>query len=174
MSPRSVLAVFLIPVVLSVALGSSVLAQILQEPGRELDMSPGSSSHGTGDAAEEAVRVDVTFHVAPDSIPARDRSTTVEFGLDWSGGALQSDAHSIEIMVHRSEYDCSDLEITVYDLNSLPKRAIADSDLPDGCVDMHLLIPVAGSETAGWYELAAEVKGSYSNPPISIQLALPG
>ena len=48
MASKRVFIVFILPVILSIIIGSAVLSDVLQKPGRELNMWPMSNSEGTG------------------------------------------------------------------------------------------------------------------------------
>lgn len=70
--PRSVIFIMVLPVAFSVAFGSAVMADILQQPGRDLNMWPGAShddSHGSmsviGLASTYSVSEPVRVQVAP-------------------------------------------------------------------------------------------------------------
>jgi len=89
MVTRLVYVVFVLPIVLSIIFGSIVLADVLQEPDRKLNMWP-TSSNGTSSTltAIEIIGLEKQYSV----------STPVQ----------------IQIQVNDPSFDCGDLYITIY------------------------------------------------------------
>ncbi|MCV0399830.1 MAG: hypothetical protein K5785_07540 [Nitrosarchaeum sp.] len=124
--------VFLLPVIFSIVFGSAVMADVLQEPGRELNMWPTGGSHS------KSIQI----------IGLAQQYTT-------------SSPVKIMISVTDDSFDCGDLYITIYDSNrnvvsqnGFLEQCFASNnvDLPTGDDFSETL------STAGSYELVAEMK----------------
>ena len=128
--------VFLLPVILSLSLGSFVLGEVLQEPDRELNMW----QFETGPVSSGAIKIS---------------------GLEKE--YTTAEPIEIEISVSDSAFDCGDLYITIYDLDQTPKQAVTQSGFFGQCFDKNNgILPVDDefSETvddAGQYEIMIEI-----------------
>ena len=90
MVTRLVYVVFILPIILSITFGSIVLADVLQEPGRELNMWPNGSINKT-----------------------ISNVTSIEIiGLEKQYTA--SNPVQIQVKVDDASFDCGDLYITIY------------------------------------------------------------
>ena len=90
MASKRVFIVFVLPVILSVILGSAVLSDVLQKPGRELNMWPMSYSEGVGTLSSPIEIIGLS----------KQYSTT--------------EPVEIQVKVTDSSFSCGDLYITVY------------------------------------------------------------
>ena len=90
MVTRLVYIVFILPIILSIIFGSIVLADVLQEPGRELNMWPNGPTNST--------------------IPTVTSITIVGLEKQYT----TSTPVQIQVKVDDSSFDCGDLYITIY------------------------------------------------------------
>jgi len=93
MASKRVFFVFVLPVILSLIFGGAVLADILQKPGRELNMMPSTNfetgtSHNTSNAPIEII------------------------GL--AGQYTTSTPVKIQVQVNDSSFSCGDLYVTIF------------------------------------------------------------
>lgn len=93
MTSKRVFIVFILPVILSIIIGSAVLSDVLQKPGRELNMWPGSAS-------------------SPD-IGGSSSSSSIEI-IGLSQQYSTSQPIEIQVKIDDSSFDCGDLYITIY------------------------------------------------------------
>jgi hypothetical protein len=106
MVTRLVYVVFILPIILSITFGSIVLADVLQEPGRELNMWPNGSTN----------RIIST--------------TSIEIiGLEKQYAT--SNPVQIQVKVDDTSFDCGDLYITIY--SSGKSMPIAQSGFLEQC-----------------------------------------
>ena len=91
MASKRVFIVFVLPVILSIIIGSAVLSDVLQKPGRELNMWPMSNSEGIG-----------TSHISPIEI------------IGLSKQYSTTEPVEIQVKVGDSSFSCGDLYITIY------------------------------------------------------------
>ena len=137
---------FILPIVISLFFGSFVMAEVLKEPDRSLNMWQFNFS---------------------------------EPGLVQSGGIKLtglltkysvSQAIEIQVSINDSKFDCGDLYITIYDLNTKPKQVVTQSGYFDQCFSKNnSLLPLDDkfSETiddVGQYEIVIEMNDqAYKN-----------
>ncbi|CAD6368936.1 conserved exported hypothetical protein [metagenome] len=88
MATRLVYVVFILPIVLSIAFGSIVMADVLQSPGRELNMWPVHSGNASNDKSITIIGLEKQYTV----------SSPIE----------------IQVTVNDSIFDCGDLYVTIY------------------------------------------------------------
>jgi len=88
MATRLVYVVFILPIVLSIAFGSIVMADVLQSPGRELNMWPVHSGNTPNDKSITIIGLEKQYTV----------SSPIE----------------IQVTVNDSVFDCGDLYVTIY------------------------------------------------------------
>jgi len=133
--------VFLFPVIASIGFGVFVLADILQEPNRDLNMWPFGDlvkpPTQTGDAEIKIQELLKTYSV----------STPIE----------------VKILVSNPDFDCGDLYITIYDTKTSPKQVIVQNGFFSQCFsDRNLTLPIDDAfsekiDKAGEYEIVAEM-----------------
>ena len=145
MATRGVLyAVFVLPVIFSIVFGSVVMADVLQEPDRELKMWRDGSSASSHDKSIQIIGL------------AQQYSTS---------GTVK-----ILVSVNDISFDCGDLYITIY---SSDKTVVTQSGFLDQCFAKNKSqLPMGDefSETvdiAGQYELVAEMRDSAQKDTIS-------
>ena len=132
--------VFILPVIFSLFLGTFVMAEVLKDPSRDLNVLQFEFSEFKSFQTES---------------------------LKISGLANEySKSESIEIKVSVTDpiFDCGDLYITIFDLNSAPKQAVTQSGFFEQCYGKNnLLLPIDDEfsetiDTAGQYEIQIEMK----------------
>ena len=140
MASKRIFVVFVLPVIFSIAFGSAVMGDILQEPDRELNMIPskpslGGSSHG-----------------------GSSHSSDIEIiGLLKSYST--SEPVDIFVQVSDSHFDCGDLYVTIYS----GEDVVTQSGFLEQCfAEKNALIPIGDKfsqiiDTAGSYEVVAQM-----------------
>ncbi len=137
MATRRVFIVFVLPVIFSIVVGSAVLAGILQQPDRELNMWPMSHS------------IEVGSHNSPIEI------------IGLSKQYLTTEPVEIQIQVNDSSFDCGDLYVTVY--LSGRNTVITQGGFLEQCFESgNAIIPVGGEfseivDTPGSYDIEAQM-----------------
>lgn len=133
--------VFLFPVVASVAFGVFVLANVLQDPNRELNMWPFG----------ELVKPPTQIGDAEIKIQELLKTYSVSMPIE------------VKILVSNLDFDCGDLYITIYDTKTSPKQVIAQNGFFSQCFsDRNLSLPIDDTfsekiDKAGEYEIVAEM-----------------
>ena len=141
--------VFLFPVITSLALGSFVMAEVLSEPERELNMWPFKTS-GTNKVQSDSIKII--------SLQQEYSSTT---------------PINIQVSVTDPAFDCGDLYITIYDLNSSPKQVVTQSGYFGQCFQKeNLMLPVDDEflekiNDSGQYEIVAEINDKHYKKTIT-------
>lgn len=134
MASKITFIVFVLPVILSIAFGSVVMGDVLQEPDRELNMMPSMSY--SGDSHDSDIKI---------------------IGLSKSYSS--SEPVEVSIEVKDSSFDCGDLYITIYS----GKDVITQGGFFEQCFDeRNELIPVGDEfskiiDTPGSYQIVAEM-----------------
>lgn len=133
--------VFILPVVVSLFFGTFVMAEVLKEPERELNMWPFKFSTGGGIVYSEGMKITGLL---------KQYST--------------SQAIKIEISILDPTFDCGDLYITIYDLGSPSKQVVTQSGYFDQCFQKNnQILPIDDEfsetiENPGQYEILIEMK----------------
>lgn len=137
MATKRVFVVFILPVIFSIIVGSAVLSDILQQPGRELNMWPMSYSEGN---------------------PSH--SSTIEI-IGLSKQYITTEPIEIQVKINDSSFSCGDLYITIY--SSGKSDAITQSGFSEQCFESgNKIIPVGEQfskivDTPGSYEIVTEM-----------------
>ena len=141
--------VFLLPIVFSFVFGGAVLAQVLQEPDRELNMMQFGSS-GTGIISNKSIQI---------------------LGLESQYST--SEPVTVQIAVSDDSFDCGDLYITIY--HSTTKEVVTQSGFFDQCFAKSNSVLPMGDEfseivdEAGSYEIKVDVSDKSQKDSISIK-----
>ena len=136
MASKGTLVVFVLPIIFSISFGSAVMGDILQEPGRELNMMP-SMSYSGGSYS----------HVSDIEI------------IGLSKLYSTSEPVEISIKVGNSSFDCGDLYVTIYS----GKDVVTQGGFFEQCFDKrNELIPIGDKfskviDTPGSYKIVAEM-----------------
>ncbi len=145
----AVYVVFLLPVIVSIIFGSLVMAEILKEPGRELNIWQFKSSD--------------SYNVSSDSVRI--------LGLE-SEYSTNSEI-KIQVTIDDRIFDCGDLYITINNIDQTPKKAVTQSGFFGQCFDRNSsILPVDDEfseiiETPGNYEVVIEVVDKHNKNTIS-------
>ena len=137
MASKRIFIVFVLPVIFSIAFGSAVMGDILQEPDRELNMMPSMSFSGVSHA---------------------DSSSHIEI-IGLSKSYSTSEPVEISVQVSDSHFDCGDLYVTIYS----GKDVVTQGGFFEQCFDKrNELIPIGEKfskviDTAGTYKIVAEM-----------------
>ena len=107
MVSRKVFVVFVLPVILSLIFGSTVLAEVLQKPDRELNMWPMNSTEDTSNDAEIEI---------------------VGLSKQYS----TSEPIEITVIINDLSFNCGDLYVTIY---SSANDAIAQDGFFEQCFE---------------------------------------
>jgi len=138
MASKRVFIVFILPVILSIIIGSAVLFDVLQKPGRELNMWPMSDSEGVG-----------TSHSSPIEI------------IGLSKQYSTTEPVEIQVKVGDSSFSCGDLYITIY--SSGKSDVITQGGFFEQCFESgNNIIPVGDEfskvvDTPGSYDIVTEM-----------------
>ena len=136
MVTRKVFVVYGLPVILSLIFGSAVMANILQEPNRELNMWPMYSSEGSS------------------------HNSAIEI-IGLSKQYATSEPIQITIDVNDNSFDCGDLYVTIY--TSGRSDVVTQGGFFEQCfVTGNYLLPIGDKfseivDTPGSYEIVAEM-----------------
>ena len=134
MASKKIFVVFVLPVILSIAFSSVVMADILEKPDRELDMIPSMSFSGESHGSDIEI-----------------------IGLSKSYSTSQ--AIEISVKVSDSHFDCGDLYVTIYS----GKDVVTQGGFFEQCfAERNELIPIGEKfskviDTAGSYKIVAEM-----------------
>ena len=132
MVSKRVFIVFVLPVILSIIIGSAVLSDVLQKPGRELNMWPMFNSEGMA-----------TSHISPIEI----------IGLSKQYSTIEP--IEIQVKVGDSLFSCGDLYITIY--SSEKNDVISQGGFFEQCFESrNNVIPVGGE-----FSKVIDIPGSY-------------
>jgi len=138
MASRRTFVIFVLPIILSLSLATAVMADVLDKPGREMQMWPPQSSGGHGTTYVPGP------HSSDDGILIVGLSESYKVGGQIAVGVSVSDA----------AFDCGDLYITIYDRDDavLAQGAFFEQCFADAGIDL----PVEGD-----FEAAVDSPGSY-------------
>lgn len=138
MASKQVFVVFVLPVILSVIIGSVVLFDVLQKSGGELSMWPTSISEGVGTSNNSPIEI---------------------IGLSKQYSITES--VEIQVKVGDSSFSCGDLYITIY--SSGKNDVISQSGFLEQCFESgNNIIPVGDEfskviDTPGSYDIVTEM-----------------
>jgi len=135
MASKSIFPVFVFPVILSIIIGVTVLSGVLQNPDRELNMWPISSSDGFSSNSHIQI-------------------------IGLSKQYSTSEPVDIQVKVDDSSFRCGDLYITIY--SSGKSNVITQGGFFEQCFEENNLLPIDDSfskvvETPGLYEIVIEM-----------------
>ena len=138
MASKRVFVVFILPVIFSIAFGSAVMGDILQEPDRELNMIPSMSFSGGSHGSSHDSEIEIV-------------------GLSKSYSTSQP--VEISVQVSDSKFDCGDLYVTIYS----GKDVVTQGGFFEQCFEAkNELIPIGEKfskvvDTTGSYKIVAEM-----------------
>ena len=141
--------VFLLPIVFSFVFGGAVLAQVLQEPDRELNMMQFGSS-GPGIISSKSIQI---------------------LGLESQYST--SSPITVQIAVSDDTFDCGDLYITIY--HSTTKEVVTQSGFFDQCfAKSNSVLPMGDKfsevvDEPGTYEIKVDISDKSQKDSLSIK-----
>ena len=137
MASKKIFVVFVLPVIFSVLFGTAVMSDILQKPGRELNMWPMSYSDGFSNTGVE-----------------------IEI-IGLSNQYSTSEPVEIQVKITDSSFDCGDLYVTIY--SSKNNDVVTQGGFFEQCFEIGGKILPIGDEfskvidTPGSYKLVADM-----------------
>ena len=142
-------AVFLLPIVISIAFGSYVMAEVLNEPNRELNLLPFTFPEKTVVTSIGGITLTSLQNVYSTGTP-------INIGVSISDPA----------------FDCGDLYFTLYTLNTEPKQVLTQNAFFEQCFDSDVLLPIDDEfseiiNEPGNYELVVEMHDKQYTKTIS-------
>ena len=145
MATRLVYVVFVLPIVISIAFGAVVMADVLQSPDRELNMWPmGNHNIMTNDESISIIGLEKQYSI----------STPIQ----------------IQVKVDDSQFDCGDLYVTVY---SGKQTVVTQSGFLQQCFDTNnSLLPIDDTfseiiDKPGQYDLVVKMTDQNQKSSIS-------
>ena len=145
MATRLVYVVFVLPIVISIAFGTVVMADVLQSPDRELNMWPmGNHNIMTNDESISIIGLEKQYSI----------STPIQ----------------IQVKVDDSKFDCGDLYVTVY---SGKQTVVTQSGFLQQCFDTNnSLLPIDDTfseiiDRPGQYDLVVKMTDQNQKSSIS-------
>ena len=145
MATRLVYVVFVLPIVISIAFGTVVMADVLQSPDRELNMWPmGNHNIMTNDESISIIGLEKQYSI----------STPIQ----------------IQVKVDDSQFDCGDLYVTIY---SGKQTVVTQSGFLQQCFDTNnSLLPIDDTfseiiDRPGQYNLVVKMTDQNQKSSIS-------
>ncbi|MDE1830521.1 MAG: hypothetical protein KGI25_09380 [Thaumarchaeota archaeon] len=139
--------VFLFPVVISIILGGYVLSNVLAQPDRQLNM----------------------WQFKFVSVPTQQGSPDIRI-VSLNNTYPLSAPLSFTVSVNNTLFDCGDLYMTIYNINTDPKQAVAQNAYFSQCfASTNSTLPLNGAfspviNSTGTYQIVADMKNkSYQN-----------
>jgi hypothetical protein len=146
----SAFVIYVLPIVLSVSLGTAVMAETLSSPDRELNFLQ-FGGEGYTSSSKNAISL-VGFN---DEIT---QNSNLEFSIKFSN----------------SDFNCGDLYITIYDVTTSEKQVLTQSGYLKQCfIQNNDILPVAENYSelitkSGTYEIHVEIFNEKYSENISI------
>jgi hypothetical protein len=134
------LLVFVFPVVISIIFGASVLSNVLGQPDRHLNMWQ-FVSHQPTQTGDNDIKIQNLLNSYSTFTPV-----------------------NITVLVNDTAFDCGDLYITIYDLDTSPNQAVAQNGYFSQCfAENNLILPIHDTFSqiigkSGNYEIVTEMK----------------
>lgn len=144
MATRLLYVVFVLPIVVSIAFGTVVMADVLQSPDRELNMWPMGNNIMTNDESISIIGLEKQYSI----------STPIQ----------------IQVKVDDSQFDCGDLYVTVY---SGQHTVVTQSGFLQQCFDTNnSLLPIDDTfseiiDKPGQYDLVVKMTDQNQKSSIS-------
>lgn len=138
---KIVYVVFLFPVVISIILGGYVLSNVLAQPDRQLNMWQ--------------------FNFV--SAPNQQGSPDIRIANLNNTYSLSSPL-AFTVRVNNTAFDCGDLYMTIYNINTEPKQAVAQNAYFSQCfAASNSTLPISGAfapvlNSTGTYQIEADMK----------------
>ncbi len=147
---KIVYLVFIFPITMSFIFGGYVLSDVLGQPDRQLNMLQFKFPSASIQQGDEDIRL-------------------VNFAQSYS--ALNPPSFSVR--VNDTSFDCGDLYLTVYDLDSSPRQAVAQNAYFSQCFAANnSTMPIndvfAPSVKSGHYQIVAEMMDKSNQKSINV------
>ncbi len=150
MVKASAFVIYILPIVLSVSLGTAVMAETLGSSDRELNfLQFGGEEYSSSDKSEISL-IDYTTEIA--------KNSNLEFSINFSN----------------SDFNCGDLYITIYDASTSEKEVLTQSGYLKQCfIQNNNLLPVGENYSEliskpGTYEIYVEIYDQKYSKSISM------
>jgi len=147
---KMALLVFVFPVVISIAFGVSVLSGVLVQPDRHLNMWQFVNIKLPSQTGDKDIMIQNLLNSYSTSMPV-----------------------SITVGVNNTAFDCGDLYITIYDLDTSPKQVAAQNGYFSQCfVESNSSLPIDDTfsqiiDKSGNYEIVTEMKDKNNQNTLS-------
>jgi len=135
----SAFVIYILPIILSVSLGTAVMAETLNSPDRELNFAQFDGEGHSYSSKSEISLIGFSSEIAQNS--------NIEFSIQFSN----------------SDFNCGDLYITIYDTSSSEKQVLTQSGFLKQCfIQNNNTLPVDESYSelitkSGTYEIHVEI-----------------
>ena len=146
----SAFVIYVLPIILSVSLGTAVMAETLSSPDRELNFAQfGSEGHTSSSKSEISL-------------------------TGFSNEIVQNSNIEFSIQLSNSDFNCGDLYITIYDTSSSEKQVLTQSGFLKQCfIQNNNILPVDENYSelitkSGTYEIYVEIFNETYNDSISM------
>lgn len=145
---KIIYVVFVFPIVASFIFGGYVLSDVLGQPDRKLNM--------------------LQFNFEKPVVQEGDRDIRI---VNFNGTYSLSSPPSFAVSVNNTSFDCGDLYLTIYDLDTSPKKVVVQNAYFSQCFieNKGVTLPIDDLFTpvfdkSGHYQIEAEMKDkSYQN-----------
>jgi hypothetical protein len=142
--------VFVFPVVVSIAFGVIVLSDVLVQPDRHLNMWQFANTYQPTQTGDKDIIIQNLLNSYSSSVPV-----------------------SITVGINNTAFDCGDLYITIYDLDTSPKQVTAQNGYFSQCfVANNSSLPIGDTfsqiiDKPGNYEIVTEMKDKNNQNTLS-------
>ncbi len=156
MATKRVFVVFVFPVIFSIIFGSAVLADVLQKPGRELNMWSVSNSEDISSPSSEDITSPSSEDITSPSLPIEIIGLSKQYTI--------TEPVEIQVKINDSSFNCGDLYITIY--ASGKNDAVTQDGFFEQCFESgNNIIPVGEEfskviDTPGSYEIVSQMISS--------------
>ena len=137
---KTALLVFVFPVIISIAFSAFVLSDVLAQPDRQLNMWQ-FVAHPSTQTGDNDIKIQNLVNSYSTFTPV-----------------------SITVAVNNTAFDCGDLYITIYDLDTSPNQVVAQNGYFSQCfAENNLTLPIQDTFSqiigkSGNYEIVTEMK----------------
>ena len=150
MAKSSIFLIYLLPIVLSVSLGTAVMAETLSDSERELNFLQFG-----GEGYISSSKTDIQL-------------------IGFSSEIIQNSNLEFSITFSNSDFNCGDLYITIYDVSTSEKQVLTQSGYLKQCfIQNNNILPVSENYSeliseSGTYEIYVEIYDEKYSKSISI------
>ena len=155
MVKASAFVIYVLPIVLSVSLGTAVMAETLSASDRELNF--------------------LQFGEKSSTISSSSPNSTSQLSIvGFSSEIIQNSNLEFSVKVTNSNFNCGDLYITIYDISTSEKQVLTQSGFLNQCfVENNNILPVNENYSeliskSGTYEIFVEIYDTKYTKKISM------